>query len=146
MTRVRTAIDIAVAPQAVWDVIMDPRRFEEWVTIHRRLERWDDGPLKRGFVVEQWLALAGAPFKVRWNLVELDSPRLGIWEGRGPAGSRARIENRLSGGESTHFEYLNEYAEPGGILGRVAGGLIVGGLAEREANRSLRRLKALLEQ
>jgi carbon monoxide dehydrogenase subunit G len=145
MTRVSTAIEIAVAPQVVWDVVMDPGRFGDWVTIHRSLEHADEGPLREGFQVRQWLALAGAPFKVHWTLVHLDSPHVGVWEGEGPAGSRARIVNTLSGTDSTHFDYLNEYSEPGGVLGRLAGGLIVGGLAEREARRSLERLKSLLE-
>jgi len=145
MTQVRCGIDIAVAPQMVWDVIMDPRRFGDWVTIHRSLERSDHGPLREGFEVEQWLALARAPFKVHWRLEHLDPPRLGIWEGAGPAGSRARIVNTLEGHECTHFDYLNEYSEPGGLMGRLAGRLIVSGLAEREAQRSLQRLRTLLE-
>jgi carbon monoxide dehydrogenase subunit G len=145
MTLVRTDIDIAVPPQVVWDVIMDPHRFGDWVTIHRRLDKADTGPLREGFEVSQWLALSGAPFKVRWRLAELDPPHRGVWEGRGPAGSRARIVNVLEGDERTHFDYLNEYAEPGGVMGRLAGRMLVGGLAEREAHRSLRRLKALLE-
>ncbi len=145
MTQVRCAIDIAAPPQAVWDVIMDPERFGDWVTIHRGLQWSDHGPLREGFEVEQWLALAGAPFKVHWRLVHLDSPRVGIWEGAGPAGSRARIVNTLEGVDSTHFDYLNEYSEPGGMMGRLAGRLIVSGLAEREAQRSLQRPRLLLE-
>jgi hypothetical protein len=142
---VHTDIDIDVAPRVGWDVIMDPRRFGDWVTIHRRLEHVDSGPLREGFQVHQWLALSGAPFKVRWRLAELDPPHRGAWEGRGPAGSQARIVNLLEGDERTHFDYLNEYAEPGGLMGRVAGRVLLGGLAEREATRSLKRLKTLLE-
>ena len=148
MTTVRTAVDIAAPPQAVWDVIMDPGRFGDWVTIHRELLHADEGPLRVGFGVEQRLALGGAPFTVRWTLAELDPPGLGVWEGRGPAGSRARIVDRLEprdGGAATHFDYLNEYASPGGALGQVAGRVLLGGMAEGEADRSLARLKRLLE-
>lgn len=148
MTVVAAAIEIAVAPEAVWGVIMDPRRLEDWVTIHRRLVDADVGELRPGFAVEQTLALAGAPFTVRWRLAEVDPPRRAVWEGWGPAGSRAWIEDRLeprAGGRATHFDYRNEYANPGGRLGALAGRLVVGGLAEREAQRSLGKLKALLE-
>jgi len=146
VTAVRASIDLAVPPQAVWDVVMDPARFGDWVTIHRRLIHADPGPLRLGYEVEQALALAGAPFRVRWRLAELDPPGHSVWEGRGPAGSRARIVNALvavDGG--THFDYLNEYVNPGGAIGRIAGHVLIGGLAQREANRSLRRLKRVLE-
>ena len=148
MTAVSASIDIAVPPQRVWDVVMDPRHFDEWVTIHRKLGHVDDGELRRGFRVDQTLALHHASFRVRWSLAELDPPHHAVWEGRGPAGSHARIEDRLApldGGGRTRFDYLNEYSQPGGLLGRMAGRVLVAGAAEREAAKSLARLKAYLE-
>jgi uncharacterized membrane protein len=148
MSVVRAAIDIDAPAQQVWDVIMDPTRFGEWVTIHRKLCRADDGRLRKGFQVEQRLALRGAPFTVHWTLTECDSTRLGTWEGKGPAGSYARVTNRLSelDGRGTHLEYENEFEAPGGVVGRVASRVLVGGMPEREADKSLKRLKALLEK
>ena len=35
MTAVSATIEIAVPPQRVWEVIMDPSHFDDWVTIHR---------------------------------------------------------------------------------------------------------------
>lgn len=147
MARVSTSIEIAVPPRAVWDVIMDPRRYGDWVTIHRKVGKLDDGPLREGFEVEQTLALAGAPFKVRWRLAVHDPPHHAIWEGRGPARSTARIEDTLTAaGAGTRFDYLNDFKAPGGPLGAMAGRVLVSGISEREANRSLRRLKQLLEE
>ncbi|MDP9293941.1 MAG: SRPBCC family protein [Actinomycetota bacterium] len=148
MSVVRAAIDIDATPQEIWDVIMDPKRFGEWVTIHRKLCHADDGRLRTGFQVEQRLALRGAPFTVHWTLTECDSARLGTWEGTGPAGSYARVTNRLSelGGHGTHLEYENEFEAPGGRVGRFASRVLVGGMPEREADKSLKRLKALLEK
>jgi carbon monoxide dehydrogenase subunit G len=148
MTAVRASIDIDVPPARVWDVIMDPACFGRWVTIHRKLGPHDRGDLRKGFKVEQTLCLHRANFRVRWSLAECDAPRHAVWEGKGPAGSRARIIDTLSpldGGERTRFDYLNEYSNPGGVLGRMAGRVLVAGAAEREAIRSLERLKALLE-
>jgi carbon monoxide dehydrogenase subunit G len=149
VTAVTASIDIAVPPQRVWDVIMDPHHFDEWVTIHRRLGHVDEGGLRPGFRVEQTLALHHANFKVRWSLAELDPPHHAIWEGRGPAGSHARIIDTLTaldGGERTRFDYRNEYSQPGGFVGRMAGRVLVAGSAEREATRSLARLKSFLER
>jgi len=149
VTVVQASTEIAVPPEAVWDVIMDPSHFGDWVTIHRKLGHVDDGDLRKGFRVDQTLCLHRANFKVKWSLAEVDAPHRAIWEGRGPAGSHARIVDELApldGGSRTRFDYLNEYTNPGGIFGRVAGRVLVAGVAEREASRSLARLKAFLER
>lgn len=149
MTAVKATIEIAAPPERVWDVIMDPGHYDDWVTIHRRLGHVDAGDLRPGFQVEQTLCLHHANFKVRWRLAELEAPFHAVWEGKGPAGSHARIVEQLKaldGGDRTHVDYLNEYDQPGGFLGRMAGRVLVGGIAEREANRSLERLKQLVER
>ncbi len=96
MTAVTASIEIAVPPERVWDVIMDPSQFSDWVTIHRKLGRVDDGELREGFRVEQTLCLHHANFKVKWSLAEVDAPLHAVWEGRGPAGSHARIVDELT--------------------------------------------------
>ena len=147
MTVVHASIDLGVAPERVWEVIMDPKRFGDWVTIHRKVLHVDAGELREGFRVDQLLALAGVQFQVHWTLAELDPPGLGVWHGTGPARSHARIENHLAtfdGG--TRFHYVNEYRNPGGLVGGIAARVLVSGLAEREAKRSLARLKNLLEE
>ena len=147
MSLVVATIHIDARPQAVWDMVMDPARTLEWVTIARKVEQVDDGPLREGFRMDQTLCLRGVNFKVKWSLEEVDEPRLAQWHGRGPARSIARIENRLSERDGgTHFEYRNEFKAPMGPLGAVASKAVVGGIPEREANTSLQRLKQILEQ
>ena len=148
MALVTATIEIDAPPEAVWEVIMDPTRLEDWVTIHRRLGAVSEGPLRVGSTVEQTLCLRGATFKVNWRLVEVQAPRFARWEGRGPARSRALIEDRLSAGdgERTCFDYRNEFKAPMGPLGAAASRVLVGGLSQREANRSLSRLKELVER
>ena len=51
------------------------------------------------------------------------------------------LEERDGG---TRFSYLNEYELPGGAAGRIAG-RAVSAAAGREVERSLERLKQLLE-
>jgi hypothetical protein len=47
-------------------------------------------------------------------------------------------------GGSTYFHYTNEYSLPGGFMGRLAGAAIVGA-SGHEANKTLKRLKRLVE-
>lgn len=144
---VRTAIDIDAPPESVWEVVMDPDRLGEWVTIHRKLHKVSDRPLREGSTLEQSLCLRGAQFKVRWHVVEEEDRSFVRWEGKGPARSRATTEYRLSpdGNGGTRFDYLNEFKAPLGPLGAAASRALVGGVPEREAKRSLEQLKSLLE-
>jgi carbon monoxide dehydrogenase subunit G len=147
MSRVETSIDIALPPEVVWEFVMDPAHSNEWVTIHRKNGRCDDGPLTPGFEMEQTLCLRGVNFKVKWELTELDAPRYAVWEGRGPARSHARIEDRLTAvNGGTRFHYVNEFKAPLGPLGAVASRALVGGMPRKEADASLLRLKEILER
>ena len=148
MTIVTASIDIDAPREKVYETMLDPQHLDEWVTIHRRVNRSDDGPLREGYEMEQTLCLRGANFKVRWTLTEHEPNVRATWEGRGPAHSYARTGYKLSDldGKGTHFEYENEFKAPGGFIGKAASAVLVGGVPQREANRSLQRLKALLER
>jgi carbon monoxide dehydrogenase subunit G len=138
--KVTSSIHIAAMPQEVWDVVMDPERLQEWVTIHRGL-----GDHGRDHM-EQTLCLRGVNFHVTWKLAECSQPRLAVWEGRGPARSKAHTAYRLAETDGgTRFDYENEFKAPFGPLGAVASRALVGGVPEREASASLERLKAILE-
>jgi uncharacterized protein YndB with AHSA1/START domain len=143
---VKTQIDAPI--ERVWETIMNPDRLGEWVTIHRRVKDASDSQ-KQGSTMEQVLHMRGVSFNVHWTLVEVNAPTLAVWEGRGPAHSKARIRYELSSQDDagpTDFDYTNEFSPPGGALGRVASRVIVGAASEREATNSLHRLKALLER
>src|SRR3954453_17971475 len=144
---VRASIDIDARPEQVYDLALDPSRLNEWVTIHRRVNSRDAGEPKHGYEMDQTPHLRGANFKVRWTLTEAERPGRATWEGRGPAHSYARTSYALRGGDDgkTRFQYENEFKAPGGFLGAAASRMLIGGVPEREAKRSLQRLKALLE-
>ncbi len=143
--RVERETDIAAPPERVYDVVMDPARLEDWVTIHHHLVDAPPGRLERGSELTQCLKLAGSRFKVRWTVVENDRCRRVVWEGRGPVRSHARVVYEFApDGNGTHFSYLNEYDLPGGVLGRLAGRSVTR-VTARELDGSLRRLKALVE-
>ncbi len=147
MSEVCVSIDIDAAPEEVWDLIMDPNRFDQWVTIHRRLGDVSDIPLKDGSTMDQTLCLRGVNFKVHWRVVELDPPHRVVFEGRGPARSRAVIREELAAVDGgTRFSYTNEFHPPGWPLGTVASRVVIGGVPRREANASLERLKRLIER
>jgi carbon monoxide dehydrogenase subunit G len=143
--KVERETDISAPPQSVYDVVMNPRKLEDWVTIHHRLDEAPDGQLQAGSELTQCLKLAGQRFHVHWKVAENDPCRRVVWEGRGPMRSRARVIYKFEpNGGGTHFSYVNEYELPGGPLGRMAGSAVKR-VTARELDETLRRLKRLVE-
>ena len=149
MSTVHVQTTIDAPAERVWETVMDPSKLKDWVTIHRAVSDVSSNPLRKGSTMEQVLHLRGVSFHVHWTLVDVNAPNHAEWDGLGPAHSRARIRYELSpadNGRGTVFDYLNEFTPPGGKMGAAASRVIVGAASEREANNSLRRLKALLER
>jgi carbon monoxide dehydrogenase subunit G len=144
--RAERTVEIAAKPREVYEVVMDPARLEDWVTIHHHLEGSAPSRLERGSSLTQCLKLAGRRFNVRWKVVENQPCERVVWEGRGPVASHARVEYGFAeNGPGTRFSYSNQYDLPGGPLGRFAG-KAVSRVTEKELDGSLARLKQLLER
>jgi carbon monoxide dehydrogenase subunit G len=142
---VERSTEIAAPAEKVYDLVMDPQRLEDWVTIHDHLEDAPDGSLREGSKLTQCLRLAGRRFRVRWTVVENDPCRRVVWEGRGPVRSRARVVyefDERDGG--TRFSYSNEYHLPGGPLAHLAEP-VVRRVTARELDDTLEKLKQLVE-
>jgi uncharacterized protein YndB with AHSA1/START domain len=146
MSLVTASIQIDAPPMKVWEMVMNPAWLGEWVTIHRRLLHADEGPPRVGFQMDQQIHMRGVSLDVHWKLVECREGELAVWEGRGPARSRARSEYALhphDGG--TQFDYRNEFRAPLGPVGAIVSRALVGGMPEREARRTLQRLRTSLQ-
>ena len=146
MTKLEREIHIDAEPQAVYDTLMDPDCLGRWVTIQDQLLKAPDGDLEQGDEMVQRCKVAGKKFKLRWKVEQADRPRKTIWTGRGPLGSRARVTYDLAANHGgTDFTYTNEYDLPGGPVGKLAGRAVVGASGS-EADRTLERLKKLIER
>lgn len=143
MSLVTASIHIDAPPEKVWELIMDPDRLGDWVTIHRGLGRVDAGPPRVGYRMDQHVHLRGVSLDIHWTLVECSPCARAVWTGRGPTRSRARTEYILEderGG--TRFDYRNEFHPPFGPLGTILSRALVGGMPEREATHTLDRLRS----
>jgi len=145
MSTVTASIRLPATPHDVWQTIMDPAVLGEWVTIHRRLVRRDAGPVQVGFTMDQQLHMRGMNVEVHWELVECTVDEHAVWKGRGPAHSSARTEYILHAVDgTTRFDYRNEFHAPLGALGAIVSRALVGGMPDREATRTLARLRDYL--
>jgi uncharacterized protein YndB with AHSA1/START domain len=146
MSLVTASIRIAATPEDVWKTVMDPDCLGEWVTIHRKLVHADDGPPRVGYTMDQQIHMRGVSLEVHWTLVECRPGELAVWEGRGPARSHAHSEYILGADDGgTRFDYRNEFRPPLGPVGALVSRALVGGMPEREAKRTLERLRTHLE-
>ena len=147
MSVVTASIHIAAPPEEVWKLVMDPSCLGEWVTIHRKLVHADDGPPRVGYMMDQQIHMRGVSLEVHWTLVECRPGERAVWQGRGPARSHAHSEYVLSAEDGgTRFDYRNEFRPPLGPVGALVSRALVGGMPEREAMRTLERLRAHLER
>jgi uncharacterized protein YndB with AHSA1/START domain len=147
MSLVTASTQIAVAPEDVWETVMDPDRLGEWVTIHRRLIHADEGPPRVGYTMDQQIHLRGVSIQVHWTLIDCRRGERAVWEGRGPARAHAQTEYILSAEDGgTRFDYRNEFRPPLGPFGALVSRALVRGMPEREAKRTLERLRAYLER
>jgi uncharacterized protein YndB with AHSA1/START domain len=144
--KVERSVEIAATPERIYEVIMDPACLEHWVTIHAALEAAPEGQLESGSELTQRLQLAGRGFTVHWKVIENRPARRVEWEGTGPMRSHAGVTYELqpNGNGGTRFTYINEFALPGGPLGRVAGS-VVRRVTAGELDQSLERLRAMVE-
>lgn len=143
---VKQSIVIAAPIEQVWEVVMDPSRLGEWVSIHRSAREVPDGNLTAGSTFKQEMRLKRVPLKVRWEVTECEPPRRATWRGEAAAGARARIRYRLEPAEGgTRFDYENEFELPGGPLGKIAGRAFNAVSGDHEARKTLAALKRLID-
>ena len=146
MTKLEREIHIDAAPEDVYSKLMDPDCLGDWVTIQDELLEAPDGDLEQGDELVQRCKVAGRKFKLSWTVEQAERPHKTVWKGKGPLGSKAKVTYDLAANEGgTDFTYTNEYSLPGGPIGKVAGRAVVGA-SGAEADRTLKRLKKLIEE
>ena len=97
MKRVTAAIDIDAPPEKVWEIVMDPERLKDWVTIHRKLGPASKAPLENGSTLEQTLHLRDGGMDVSVSASQLE-------EGQSPNLLDVRVD---AGGVSTDYGLAN---------------------------------------
>jgi|ERR1700691_5521645 len=146
MSLVTASTHIDAPPEDVWRLVMDARRLGDWVTIHRGLGHVDAGSPRIGYRMDQHIHLRGVSLEVHWTLVECVPCVHAVWEGRGPARSRAHTEYGLRAEDGgTRFDYRNDFRTPFGPIGAIVSRALPGGIPKREAERTLERLRTRLE-
>ena len=146
MSRVEVTVDIAASPEAVWRFVSDLRRIPEWIEGTLAMLSVEPEPAQLGTAYRERSRILGPWSQVTtWTISEFDPPRRQKHEGRVPMMRATSVEMRLEpspGG--TTFTFVFEYT-PGNPLASVADRLFLKSNLQAGFQRSLQRLKTLVE-
>jgi uncharacterized membrane protein len=143
VTHVQETVDIAAPIEEVFAVISDPERSPEWSAEVIEVRDVSDEPVQEGTTWLQVVRIAGRPANLQCRIVELRPPYEGVVQISGDQQGRIRTRCEATE-EGTHVTQEIDFVPPGGILGRVAGGLI-GPAVKHELRRTLQRMRETLE-
>ena len=146
MAEIRRAIDVAAAPDRVFAVLTDLDRLPDWATIVVETRDVSELPLRAGCTFRQRVRVVGREIDSEWRVVELEPGRRVAYEATAAGGGSMTMRQTVAprdGGSRVELDI--EYELPGGLLGELVDRVFVEEQNEREADRSLRNLKELLD-
>jgi len=144
MARVEHSLDVRASVEAVFAAITDPRRAMEWN--HEILEVSDlvPGPIGPGTSWRQPTIMGGRQMNLECRIVSFDPPHEGVLSVSGDQDARihllcspVRAGNRIT--QNIDFEL------PGGLLGRMAGG-VIGNAVKSQLSETMERQRRTLEE
>jgi len=96
MTSINLQVDIPVQRHRVFELLLDPSRFEDWQPLH---ESWPHGlpEIAEGRSFIQRTRFMGKSNDITWTVVELRAPSTIVLDGQGAMGLTIRCAYRLSG-------------------------------------------------
>jgi uncharacterized protein YndB with AHSA1/START domain len=147
MAHIRREIDLTASPEHAFALLTDLDRLPEWATIVVDTRDVSELPLRAGCTFRQTVRVMGRELESEWKVTELEPERLIAYEATSPGGGSLAMKQSLlpeNGGTRVVLEI--DYELPGGFLGELLDRAVVEAQNEREAERSLQRLKPIVER
>ncbi len=146
MPTVKKSIDIAAPVAKVFEVAVDPTRWEHWYSGLSSPDQMT-GNGEPNSVIDAHYAMIGMRLPIQIKVLDVESsPTHSLWKGSfsgGISGTQTFKYTPLETG--THVEVEIDYTVPGSILGKIANTLFIEKLQENATEQTLANLKALVE-
>lgn len=142
MPTVQRSIEIEAPIVDVFAAATDPNRGPEWNPNIQQVEAVS-GPVGEGSRWEQTAMAMGRPMQLTCTVARFQPPTYGELTITGDQQGRTVTHCEEQNGKTRLTQSL-EFALPGGMLGRMVGGMVETMLG-RELEQSLRRIKMTLE-
>ena len=107
MPKVSASTQAAVAPDKVWELVVDLPRYPEWLTMHDAFTSDVPATLAEGVTYKQRVKMMGMPADIAWKVLTADAPSKLELAGDGPMGIKSVnrfIINPSEGGSEVTFE------------------------------------------
>lgn len=119
MTSRQRSIDIAAAPERVWQVISDVAAWPQWTASMSSVRRLDDGPLRVGTRTQ--IKQPGLPTLV-WEVIELQENARFVWVAKSPGVATTATHEITADGDSCRLKLTVNWTGPmAGLIGALMG-------------------------
>jgi carbon monoxide dehydrogenase subunit G len=146
VSRIELSVDVGAPPEAVWDFVSDLRRIPEWIEDTLKMLSVQPEPAQQGTVYRERSRIVGPLSQVTtWKISQFDPPRFQKHDGQVPMMASTSVSMGLEPTQAgAKFSLVFEYT-PGNRLASLADRLFLRGNLQSSFQRSLRKLKELLE-
>ncbi|MFJ4653144.1 SRPBCC family protein [Nocardia sp. NPDC088792] len=88
MAKANASKEFPVSQDKLWAVISDPRRFEEWLTVHTKWKSEPPAQLSQGATMAEVLTIMGMANTIDFTVEQYDAPNSTKFSGTGMAGAK----------------------------------------------------------
>lgn len=142
MGQVSASVEVAAAPETVWETFSDPNSFEKWLTIHTKWKGEVPARFSKGAQAAEVVTMLGMPNTITWTVEQFDAPHLLVISGVGMAGVRSTFALRVAPEGSGSTASIDAAFEGQMIVGAL--GKAVERDAKKQLDASLEKFAALV--
>lgn len=138
MGRIQTTVNIAAAPEKVWEIISTPATYEQWMTIHTKWKGDVPESWTHGVAVDEVVTMLGMANTISWTATAVEDGSSLTISGTGMAGVTSTFTMSVSsdgnGGATAEID------------AEFAGAMVVGALGKAVEKDAKANLDASLEK
>ncbi len=143
MGTIEETVSLPAPPQRVWEVVSDPARFGDWLTMHRSWAGETPAAFAQGDRVTQLAGIANIPITITWTVDAYEPPRAVRLSGTALLGVAASIALDIAAEGDGASRLAVTVAFDGPLLAGPIGAAI-DQAARHEVRASTEKLRVLL--
>jgi carbon monoxide dehydrogenase subunit G len=141
MAKLSVSVDVPLPPETAWACASDLSRYKEWLTIHRVWRSKAPENLEKGTVVESIVEVKGMANRIKWTIVNFNSPEAMTLDGEGRGGVKVKLIGKVKpSGEGSTVTFDVHLGGPA-LFGPI--GMVVAGALKGDIRESLDKFKSV---
>ena len=141
MAKLSVSVDVPLPPETAWACASELSRYKEWLTIHRVWRSKAPENLEKGTVVESIVEVKGMANRIKWTIVNFNSPEAMTLDGEGRGGVKVKLIGKVKpSGEGSTVTFDVHLGGPA-LFGPI--GMVVAGALKGDIRESLDKFKSV---